>query len=409
MLDRLLSALAPSDSSRPPASRRLLQLGELLLRGLCLAFCLLLCWQAVERFRAQQVHTAMLVVESGVPNLTVCPSQDVSESEPGAHSRWQAGNISQEEYVRQADRPLGWILARCFAGESACCLPSCESDQRRLGHWSEVLVPGPTRPLLCHRLQLNDSDAATVRLNGGLSMDFFVPPQGPDTGGLFDVYPHGGARPVLLYGVGPRSAAVTASVEDGTPRHVALRVATEAMRSVSRRRRPCRRRRGYSQQHCHISCWHSAAASAVGCRALGFDPSPAAAVAPCGNASSLSALYSALYDQPAVAPRCHCPPACLVVQYRGSEQRRFYPAAHHPTVTVVLSQWATVMQEQLATSPQQLASELGGLLGLLLGVSAWTLAALLWRAVRAVCRPATGQPKGQPQQPGHRATVVTVA
>ncbi|KAF0297799.1 hypothetical protein FJT64_004781 [Amphibalanus amphitrite] len=415
-LDGLLSLVVPAagaDGGRRPAQRRLLQLGELVLRALCLALCALLCWQAVRRFRQQQVHTAVLVMETGVPNITVCPAEGVSEAQPGAHGRWAVGNITQEQYVRQADRPLASVLARCFAGSPTCCLPECPPDRQRLGRWHEVLVPGPTRPLLCHRLQLNDTDATLVHRNGGLSMDFFAPPFGPRSGGLFEVLPHALERPVLLYGVGPRSASVTAALDDGKPQHVALRVSTEVMRSVSRRQRPCRHQHSYSQQSCRISCWHAAAAAAVGCRALGFDPVPGVPL--CANASSLSELYGALYARgwPATEANCPCPPACHVVKHHGGEERRYYPAAPHPTVTVVLSQWTTVMKEQLSTTAQQLASELGGLLGLLLGVSVWTLAALLWRLVSTLCGPclaprAAASCARPPQHWAHSKTVITV-
>ena len=382
-LESLLWPAVPSAGAGPgPAARRLLRLGELLLRVLCVSLCALLCWQAVQRYREERVHTAMMVVETGVPNITVCPAQGVAETQRGATRRWAAGNISQLEYVRQADRPLADILRRCFAGGPSCCLPECPQGAVRLGHWQEVLVPGPTRPLLCHRLRLNESDGALVVRNGGLSLDLAPPADGRRTGGLYEVLPHHAERPVLLYGVGPRSASVTAALDDGRPQHVALRVTAEVVRSISRRRRPCRSRAGYSQQGCRIACWHAAAALAVGCRALGFDSEPSVPL--CGNASSLAELYAALYEQPTRPTLCSCPAACQVVKHYGGQESRFFPAAPYPTVTVVLSQWTTVVQEQLNTTAQQLAAELGGLLGLLLGVSAWTLAGVPWCAVSAL-------------------------
>ncbi|KAF0297795.1 Acid-sensing ion channel 3 [Amphibalanus amphitrite] len=380
-----------------PSERRARTAGKLLMFAGCLMALLYLGSRSVLDYLSEPVRSSTQVVAAAAPNLTVCPGWALPAAGANVSRLWAAGAVSQAALVRAADPPLTGVVARCRAGGRTCCRPVCGNDTVLLGRWRPVFVLGQHRPLLCHRLQLGPAAAAIVQRNGGLSLDFHVPAGAQRSGSLFDVLVHDGARPVLRYGAGSRSVSAAAAWERGRPHHVALRVSATHTVSVSLRRQPCRDRPGYNQQRCRMACEHAVAAAAAGCRSLGADgPPPPQPL--CANASALEALYERLFRPPeGAALECACPPACSVTEYRGTEERRFYPGAPLPTVNVVVEPTAALVRQQRAGSLQQLVSELGGLLGLLLGASAWTLLELLWRAAGAVCGPAAAP--GAPRPP----------
>ena len=352
--------------------------------------------QCVHRYKLQPVLTTRLTRTSRslpVPALTLCnPSLDgfVAEFYDNQLSKlpWEEqGNITMTKFLRQAFPPFNRSFTDCQLLGQPCA---------QLGVWRHRHTSGfgicstfvPSDGVVAHQVgggySLQYAHNAWYAESDTLSVQEGVRLRRQDSAARrLLVFLHPSQEPFTPLPWVQQLQEMT--VRPGAAARGRIQLVIE--RHLSRHRAPCRRRSGYSRVRCLERCLSEAElrAANASCRTVDMQ----AEVAMCDTAAEYTRLLER-YSQVAapaglLLDRCHlhCPPTCEIREFQPLPVPYGYHLSDPDDSKITrihlsfASKQVALMEQSWAYDQSALMGEIGGFVGIMLGVSVVSVMQLL--------------------------------
>ncbi|KAF0296623.1 hypothetical protein FJT64_005925 [Amphibalanus amphitrite] len=332
------------------------------------AVLLWLCYEKLALFAAEPVTADTLWTAAPTPALTVCPLWPSAAVYNASLEELRAGNISSSEFVERLRPDPARLLRPC----DGCDVTAEHTVAVRVHH--SFQLDDETRMPFCVTADLPPPAVESAKVERQVALELAVEPvlSRRVTHLLLIHWPD--QEPTLPDSVyrAYETASPEVPLRPGTV--VTLRLKITATQKVNLRRAPC----GLTSQQQRRSCVQRALAEAAGCRAawMGSDEVRALPLCPLGSQAALREEAHRPEWRQRLVERCRGPSNCRFEQVRLVEEARVTPLWSRPDTVRVQLSWPPMMREtrqRLAVPGGDVASYIGGLVGLFWGLSVFTV------------------------------------
>ena len=346
---------------------------------------LLLSYNQLVLYVSEPVLLDTVMAESPLPALTLCPRLPSAAVYNDSLAALRMGNISTSEFVRRLRPDPARLLRAC----SSCDVTAEHVTAVRVQH--TFFSDDETRLPYCVTVQPRlEPTSETGFREYHMALELAGKPV-PAGRWSYRLLVHTADReptmPTCVYRAYERASSQVL-LRPGT--HVTLNLAMEGVEHVSRRGAPC----GVTTQRQRRSCVHRVLSEAAGCRAVWMDTPELMALPLCPLGSQETLRKDAFRSdwQQRLAARCRGLASCHTSLVSLAEEPQVLtPPGLRLSGTVRLRvSWPSMMRvtrERLAVTGGDVASFIGGLVGLFSGLSVFSVLDAALASLRRHCSP----------------------
>ena len=326
------------------------------------------------KFRAEPTFTTVELESVDLPAFTVCPGTLSNRSMTRRAYSTYAGrlwnNVNRTRYQNVTFRqmylehtlPIGKMLGRTIKDVNSSQHQDVVYRTRR-GHWSRTFVSSGA----CYTFRPRGRQDATSAPFIGPTIRLHTSPEFTQkvSNFTYTIRFHGAEIPYKDFRFFPGKDIPRAVVRSGEA--IQINVKVNRYRSPNLRRKPCNDTPGYTVSECLSLCWYRRETTRLGCAMPWMTINAKPCVFPMKYVVTVSSNERLLRN-------CRCLPSCL-------DDRLDITVGESPLmkrdeisyVTIKFQYLADTRITSLSYSGQQLMSNIGGYVGLLLGTSILSL------------------------------------